>query len=619
MSENPAIAFEEIIDGLLHMSAAQLVRDADPAAFLDWISRLAPLLGRGLVSAPVASATDAAELVRMMRLLGHTIYAAMPLPQHRFVPHPLPLPGRNDPCLCGSQRKFKQCCAPLMSALPRLEPATQLPHVLDAMGKQAWRSLPQQDIPLAWIEAVASEFFETGRTKDAVALLEPWAAQPGRYPAAWAGLLDLLGDLLADLGKPRKRKTLALQMIERGEPAVQSKGWQRLALMACDAGKRDEAMTAFANAQRLQPDDPALSLLELSLLIGFGEQARAAERAEFHIRRLSRSNGDGRHNELIAALRQLGETGPAYMEAAELRRYPELALLDAWAAGLPAPELRLDLSRCTADNLGELRPLRSLAAALKEWSSLFDMEAPSLVALQSEAGDAWQDVEGWMNLLEREPALGDSFDVLDGLLLALEVHRSPGAQAVGRRLLERGLALWSLLRERFPAARCEWAVWPNRPALRLLALHIVSDPSPTAERSFDWLRHLVEVLNPNDNHGFRWRLGPVLLRRGMVAEALALCERYPEDSDALALVRVLALWHTGQRGAATTLLHDTLRANPKLAQVMRSPTQPAPRQRDYVSVGSLHEAQLVYADQFDLWQTPELRELLSAASSKRRR
>ncbi|WP_262495735.1 SEC-C metal-binding domain-containing protein [Paenibacillus sp. B2(2019)] len=24
-----------------------------------------------------------------------------------------PLPGRNDPCLCGSGKKFKSCCQPL--------------------------------------------------------------------------------------------------------------------------------------------------------------------------------------------------------------------------------------------------------------------------------------------------------------------------------------------------------------------------------------------------------------------------------------------------------------------------------------------------------------------------
>lgn len=611
------MSFEESLDALLHVSARRLIGDADPVAYLDWVTQFAPMFGTGLVSAPVAG--DKTGPARIARLIGHRIYSAMPLPQHRFQPRGLPLPGRNEPCLCGSLRKFKQCCEQLMSSVPHFEPATLLPHVLDAIGKAGWRSLPQQNIPPAWIEAAAALFHENGRIDDAVVLLDAWAAQPGRYPDAWAGLLDLLGDLLAELDKPRKRKTLALQMIERGEPAVQSKGWQRLALMACDKGRRDEAMNAFASAQRLQPDDPALALLELSLLIGFDEQARAAERAEFHIRRLSRANGDGRHDELIGALRELGESGPAYMEAAELRRHPELALVDAWSAGLPPPQLRLDLAGASADDLGELKPQRSLAPVLRKWEALFEVESPALVALHSDVGDAWEGFEDWMKLLAAQPALGDSFEVLDGLLLALEMHRSPGAEAVARRLIERGLALWSLLRERFPAARCEWPVWPNRPALRLLAQHIVSDQTPTAEHSFDWLRHMVLVLNPSDNHGFRWRLGPVLLRRGCVADALALCERYPDDSEAMALVRVLALWHTGQRDAATALLHATLAANAKLARVMRSASRPEPRQRDYVSFGSLHEAQLIYADQFDLWQAPELQELVKAVSSKRRR
>jgi len=613
-------AFEDALSVLLHASAKRLVADADADAYLDWLAGNARVLGAGLVSGPVlVGGAGEADLTRLVRVVGHMIYAAMPLPQHRFQLRSLPLPGRNDPCLCGSLKKFKQCCEPLMASLPRLEPETALPYVLDAIGKAAWRTLPAQEVPPAWIEAAARKFEAMGDTERAVALLEPWAARPGTYPAAFADLLDLLGDLLAELDKPRKRKALALQMIERGEPAVQSKGWQRLALMACDAGKRDDAMSAFANAQRLAPDDPALTLLEMSLLVAFDETQRAAERADFHIRRLSRTNNDGRYDDLIAALRQMGERGPDFMMEAELRRYPELNLLDTWLADLPAAQLRLDLSRSGAGDLGELRPLRSLAKPLARWNELFNVEAPGLVSLQSDSGDVWDTFEDWMDLLEDQPVLGDSFDVLDGLLLVLQSHRSPGAAAVARRVIDRGLALWTLLVERFPQARCEWPVWANRPALRLLAQHIVSDRTPTAEHSFDWLRHLVLVLNPNDNHGFRWRLAPVLLRRGMVADTLALCERYPDDGDAMALAHVLALWHSGQRGRAKSLLADTLRANPTLAKVMRSPSKPEPRSTQYVEMGSLQEAQLVYADQFDLWQAPELQELVKAVGNRRAR
>jgi tetratricopeptide (TPR) repeat protein len=605
-----ADAFSEALQWLVHGSANRLVRDADPGAYLDWIARHGASIGEGVLPPDMRGKAHAVDASRLMRLLGHMIYAAMPLPQHRFQPRRLPLPGRNDPCLCGSLRKFKQCCEPMMSAMPRLSDEMAIPAVLDAMGKKAWRDLPASRIALRLVVAAAATFRHERRPADAVALLEPWAAQPGPYPDDRADLLDLLGDLYADLGKPRKRKALAQAMIDRGAPQVQAKGWQRLALMATDAGKVDEARAAFTQAQRLAPDDPALALLDVTMLLGLGDAAQARERADFHARRLERMNADGRHDDLIAALRQLGEQGFAYFEHATLEHEPQLGRLDAWLAALPPPVLRLDLRHADAATLGELLPAKALDRALERWHEVFDAGSPTLVSLHAEGGDAWRGFGGWMGLLEAEPALGDSFDVIDGLLLALESHPSPASAAVARRLIERGLALWALLRARYARARCEWGVWTNRPALRILAQHVVGDDTPTAERSFDWLRHLVEVLNPHDNHGFRTRLAAVLLRRGLHADALALAERYPDDRDEMALAQVLALWHLGRRGEATSLFVDTLKGNRHLAKVMRSTVRPRPVETAFVGVGSLQEAQLAYRDQFDLWQAPELRAMI---------
>jgi tetratricopeptide (TPR) repeat protein len=606
----PDDEFSQSLDLLIRTGASKLVRDADPQAYLDWIARDGASIGPGVLPPPMRGEAHAVDASRLMRLIGHMIYAATPLPQHRFQPRRLPLPGRNDPCLCGSLRKFKQCCEPMMAALPSLSEAMTTPAVLDAMGKKAWRELPASRIAPRLVDEVAAMLRHEHRLADAVALLEPWAAQPGRYPDEWADLLDLLGDLYADLGKPRKRKALAQAMIERGGPLVQAKGWQRLALMAADAGKPDEARAAFTNAQRLAPDDPALALLDVTMLLGLDEAAQARARAQFHVRRLERMNADGRHDDLIAALQRLGEQGFAYFEHATLEHDPQLGRLDTWLAALPSPQLRLDLRDAGADDLGELRPAKALDDALERWHAVFDAGAPTLVALHAGGGDAWRGFGKWMALLEAEPALGDSFEVIDGLLLALEAHPSPASAAVSRRLLERGLALWAQLRERFPRARCEWGVWSNQPALRVLAQHVVADDTPAAERSFDVLRHLVEVLNPNDNHGFRTRLAAVLLRRGLHADALALAERYPDDSDEMALAHVLALWHLGRRGEATSLLAETLRAGRHLAKVLRSTVKPKPRESAYVTLGSLQEAQLAYRDQFDLWQEPALREMV---------
>ncbi len=603
MGQAQAGVFEQALHRLLAASAKLLVRDAAPGPFLDWIVRQGPVLGVGMLPAEVhgGQGPDAHQL---MRLFGHMIYAMLPLPQHGFQPLHIGLPGQDQHCLCGSGRTFGQCCEPVLDTLPRLPPEMAISHVLDALGKARWAGLPAQGVAPRLVEAAADVFRHQRRLKDAVALLEPWAAQPGTFPDARAALLDLLGDLYAELGRPRKRRALAQAMIARGERAVQSKGWQRLCLMATDAGRRAEAARAYEQAQRLAPDDPALPLLELSMLLGFGDPALAAQRAQFHIRRLVRMNADGRHDDLIAGVREMGERGQGFLEDVSLAHEPELARLDAWAAALPPAQLRLSLAGCAPQDLGALTPADALAGPLQRWA-----------ACAGPAGIAWSGFAGWMDVLAAEPLLGDSFEVLDALLAALQTHPSPGAPAVARRLGARAMALWGQLREQFPRAACRWAAGPNRPALRLLAQLVAADTTAWAEHSFDWLCHLVQVLNPSDEHGLRQRLVAVLLRRGQFEPALALSQRHPDDTAEMALAHVLALWHTGQRGAATDRLAGILRGHPQLARVMRA-ARPSRPPDDTGMAGPLRQARLAYAEQWDLWQDPELREMLMAVSRR---
>lgn len=615
-TQDHANAVGDGLNLLLQIAAPRLCRDPSVPAFLAWIADAGPALAPALL--PPAMPARAAQAQQYFRLFGHAIYAALPLPQHHFRPRRLPLPGRNDPCVCGSLRKFKQCCEVVAQGLPRLPAELGAPHVFAAMGKAAWRDLPAAKAPAHLVEAAAMQWRHEQRLKDAAALLEPWAAEPpagARYPDTHADLLDLLGDIYADLGKPRKRRTLAQSMIDRGEPLVQSKGWQRLCLMATDARKSGEARTALAHAQRLAPDDPSVSLLEVSMLIGLGDEDRAAERAEFLAKRMERRNAEGEYDTLIAALREMGNRGAGYLRDVELSHHQDLAQLHAWLRGLPPPVLRLDLGRATAEDLGVLAETAEQRPLVAACVRAIDAGTPPLVAL-TPATRAWDGFDIWMPLLERHPTAADSFDVLDALMLSLQGYGSPGAEALAALVLERALGLWALLRQRYPSAACAWGFMDNRPALRLLAQHIVHDDTPTAERCFDWLRHLVETLNPQDNHGFRERLAIVLLRRGLHAEALSLTLRYPDDIDGMELARAAALWRLDRRAEAFAVLAARLRANPKLARVMQSPDMPRPKPADFITYGTLEAARHTYASQFDLWQDPALRQLLEKPGRK---
>ena len=615
---------DPILD-LLATSAKWLLADPDPKAFVERLvregpTRFAELLRVGLdpddvlaVSLAAASPAAAAQDGRFFRSLGWAIASAMPLPENGFRARRLPMPGRNDACVCGSGAKFKQCCATFFAHLPPLEPELLMALVVRALPAAQWAGLPRFHVPPDAVAAAAELLCNEGRTGEALALLLPWAQLPAPWPDGRADLLDFLGDLYLDLGMQPERERLANGMIKHGGKVMQSLGWQRLCLMATDAGDDRAARDAFEKAQRLTPNDPRVALLEVTALLGRGESDRARERAAFHLKRLSRLPEAQSMSEHLAALAEFADAESelsrrsdsmfreAALPSAPLRK---LAALEEWLAALPAPKLRLTLPAAPCADLGELRPNAAAKKALRQWHAAFGFDAPLMSwesAGDQEALDAF-DCDEWLPLLQAQPLLTDCFEVIDGLNLMLEQVPLPEAASVRSLLLTRALDLWQLVRVRHPNALCEWAWLGNRPALRLLAWRSQIDTSRKADGSFEWLQYLVNVLNPHDNHGLRQRLAAVYLRRGEDAQALALCERYPDDAPGMSLLHARALLAAERLPDASKLLDQALERNEHLRKLLLGSR--APRRPDVPSyrVGSLEEARVTLSDQFDLWR-----------------
>ena len=610
---------------LLATSAEWLLANPDPKAFVERLvregpARFAAMLRVGLdpdevlaVGPGAASPEAVAQDGRFFSSLGWAIASAMPLPTNSFRARRLPMPGRNDACVCGSGAKFKQCCATFFAHLPPFEPDLMLALVIRAMPAAQWAGLPRFHVSPDAVAAAAELLCDEGRTDEAAALLLPWAQLPAPWPDGRADLLDLLGDLYLDLGMQVERGRLAESMVKHGGKLMQSMGWQRLCLMATDAGDDSAARDAFQKAQRLTPNDPRVALLEVTSLLGQGESERARERAAFHVKRLSRLPEAQGMSEQLAALAEFADaesqlsrrSDAMFREAAQpsapLRK---LAMLEAWLAALPAPKLRLTLPAASCSDLGELRPNAAAKKALRQWHDAFGFDAPLMAwetAGDQEALDAF-DRDEWLPLLQAQPLLADCFEVIDGLNLILDVVPLPETAAVQSLLLTRALDMWQLVRVRHPNALCEWAWLGNRPALRLLAWRSQIDASKKADGSFEWLQYLVNVLNPHDNHGLRQRLAAVYLRRGDVAEALALCERYPDDAPGMALLHARALLAAERLPEASTLLDQALERNAHLRKLLLGSR--APRRPDVPSytVGSLDDARLTLSGQFDLWR-----------------
>lgn len=615
----------EAIGELLCGCVQWLIEDDDPQRFVRRVVTEGPCL------LPDMAGGDARGF---FSAFAWAVASAAPLPAHGFRPRQLPPPGRNDACLCGSGRPFQLCCAQALQQVPDMPPESLFPLVLDTLPRAQWTTLPGSGATPDMLVAAADAWCDQGRGADAVKLLEPWAQLPAPWPDDRAELLDLLGDLYLDQDKPRKRRQLAEAMVAHGGTLVQSIGWQRLAMMAADKGDTRASQDAFQRAQRLTPDDPRVSMLEVTLLLGAGELDRARERAAFHHRRLARLPQAGQLHGALQMLDGLarGELPPGLdtdvgadddePSAAAAADLPTpLARLQQLLDRLPDPALRLDLQRATADDLGPLTPAAVAAKALKAWQAGFPVRGMPQTAAEFDALlDRLLGDERWTALLQRTPRLCDTFEVLDDLLRVLDLLPARAVAQLQSTLLLRGLTLWTQLLQRYPQARCEWAWTENRPALRLLVRRIELDATPRADHSLQWLEAMVNVLNPHDNHGLRQRLAAVYLRRGRAADALALVERYPDDVVGLQLLHERALLVLQRLDEAAATLAAALRANGHVRSLLLSRRKPKEPPVDSFRPGSVEEARITLAGQHDLWAQDKavaawLRQQLDAAGA----
>lgn len=116
----------------------------------------------------------------MAAVMGRSIWNAMPLPSNGLRPRPLPQPGRNAACICGSGRKYKRCCAEMARSLP-LDSRLLLPMVLKRAPKNALTdALRGGRAPLESIIDVALMHVENNKPRKAAETLEPLFGGPPR-------------------------------------------------------------------------------------------------------------------------------------------------------------------------------------------------------------------------------------------------------------------------------------------------------------------------------------------------------------------------------------------------------------------------------------------------------
>lgn len=559
--------------------------------FQQWFLRYAEPIAPNFF-APFSGNPDAMRSFKPV--FARYIWDRTALPGNHFRPLPLPKPERNASCPCGSGKKYKQCCLRMESSQELIPNLSLLPYVLNALTAKQRAELPYDYLSPEELEHVAREWMKAGRAPDAVKLLEGLFKNMDRLDERAEMAFDCLLDCYDELGNPLKKKKL----LERGSTApnkrLRAAAMQRRCCILADHNEYAEAWALFQEVQRLVPNDPSLSHLEIIILLNQGEKQRAAERAKFWIARLSR-DPDFSHGPLIAFLRDVaqGEVANAMSGIADSFGSDSRDLLTL-TQNLPAPECHYTLQPMD-DSAGPLMPDKKLQSLIAQWQT------------QCEFSENLEDDIEW---LKHNPLAMNCFEILDDWLAAAEDARATHGfeEVMLLPVLRHAEALLRIILNRYRAdtLKLEWGWMENRPALsvleRLVTMSRLTCNTDEAVRVAEWM---VLTLNPHDNQGVRDHLIHDYLRLNRIKDALKLATLYPHDMmAAMQYGTALGLFMDGQVIAALDSLKIARKRYPEIAKMLLAEKPKQPKLTSgIVTVGGKDEAWYYRTDHLDVWKS----------------
>jgi tetratricopeptide (TPR) repeat protein len=598
----------ERMAAFLSQCVEEILAGRDAPSLFDWIERAGPhLLGGPFLEAPHEQARRALSVA-----LGTAIWNATPRPDNGYRPRPLPRPERNAPCPCGSERKYKKCCANA-PALPPIGADAMWSLVVDRLPAREMVRLGREGrLPIPALERAAERLRDSGKRREAARLLEPLFDAPERLDERHEGILDLLLDLHDETGRPDRKIEMMERLERRLRPPLRAALLQRLASIAAGNGQSAVAWDYFERARRDDPDHPSLAGLEVMLLGQDGKPERAAERARFWLARLRRQDVTGLERPIEFLEQVVADPVAALADmctpsgSGAVRRLIEMVRN---ASGRPVPAYEVagegDVSIVTPDRLAKLE---------KTWARVWPLGKPFSVQLPgAEAEAAWEEPHAtrWLDLLERQPEAFDSLSILDDLALAAHGLSQGEVVAIDDALVlpltRRGQAILEGALADRPEARVPWPDLDNRAALRLLALGVAA-----LERRRDTAGAVAAMerllaLNPNDNHGYRGLLANHYLRARQDERVLELTGRYRDDLFAeTSYGRAVALWRLGRRGEALSALNQAIEAMPFVPGYLLDVDTTRPKiDPDGFTIGGRDQAWVYAQNARDLWrETP---------------
>jgi len=599
--EEPPEAFYDALGDMLRSSLALLV-DVEPDAqkFIESYTHFALADRFDMFNYIESSSQD--ERRQIARMFAIQIWNNTPLPSNHYRPRPITKPGRNDPCFCGSGKKYKQCCAQLLDSgeMPGMHPDMMTHYLLEVISKaslkQVWKELPHPQLGF-----IAGEWAKESEelAERALLMLDPIFKQDdAKLDHRDEMAFDTIVEICSGLNKLRKKNTLVRRIMQHPNKTLRAAALHRQCCILADQGNNDEAWECFQQAQRVDPNNLALSHLEILLLMQQGKTEQMQQRGRYWIKRLGGMNREGELDSLINMIKEMISDAPGAMGALVELNTPGAGRLIAWLkASMKAPPALIN-KVTVYDDASVIEPINRQAEAIEQdW-----------IELMISCDDVWERPDEWLSLLETHPELAGSTIVLDGLTKLTSELDTPNPLLTFEPLLKLAMLQIKDLLPHNPKAPLQWGFMENRPALRVLGFLVdcmqqLGDDK-TALEMMEWLLKL----NPNDNQGYRSDVVNAYLRQNRNRDAISLSEHYPEDIDvSICFGHALALFRLNERAEADKRLVDAVNEFPKVAKALLQPSMKEPKglEPGLVTFGGDDEAWYYREAARDLWlETP---------------
>jgi len=494
---------------LIPDSVGIALRAADPADFLGWVRER--LLKYAAPNSPLHGDTNLGRAMAFAwarAIWNGLAQCGLPPNAAGMRRKPMPEPGRNDPCPCGSGQPFQACCL----SVPPMPPLTQ-----DVLWPFVLANIPQADrdellassrIPRGALIEFAAHLLDLSRSSEVIAALEPRLAAPERYhDEDTAILLHLLCEaygMSAD-GAQRKLKLLRDTTERAPSSPLRSEAWQRLATIYMDRHDSEAAWDAFHNAQQDNPQADELCVLEVELLVAGHRMDEAKQRASEWVNTLA-SQGVAEDDPRIEFLTRMS-IDPLVPVSYKVQGAG--GPLREWLLSVASRKpVRHRLNPTTTAPRFALGAPPQLLRIQQLWHDAFPLGKP-FGSQDQPFGDegVWEPhIETqWCGFLQKYPEAFDSLDILDDLATAVGRHAQATSPWVDALLLTPILTRSAELVE----ATCRgaddavlpWGIEENRPALRglfrLFQQHLGAESRAAARAT----GQLLLRLNPSDEHG----------------------------------------------------------------------------------------------------------------------